>query len=107
MSENRKKWSKTELKNIWVDYIENKIWKLNFNEDELDNSWNLNSEAPCPYQNKCLQKQNDAGKMLRCQYQGNQNGDYKWSVDHIDGNPKNNNINNLWPMHPDCNKHKN
>ncbi len=63
------------------------IWEYHYGSDQ---------------QAKCSYCHNDMSKAQHCGVQG---GDC-WNIDHRDGNPDNNDINNLWPMHKSCNEKK-
>jgi len=98
MADKRGKWTKEDKDLIWKNYVNKKIYDY-FEEDDL-NEFDLNQECPCPFA-MC------EGYMLKAQYQGKQpNKDYSWDIDHINGNPKDNRLENLQPMHPWCNKEK-
>ncbi len=97
MADKRGKWSKEDLKLIWKSYIDHKMWKKFKNLNELQ--WDWTQKAPCPY---C------GTSMLKAQYQGVQRDKTSsWDIDHINGNPIDNALENLQPMHPWCNKKKN
>lgn len=100
MKDKRGKWTKEDLKEIWISYVEDTEYISNLAERaDIDlEDFNLNQNSPCPWCGEI---------MIRAQYQGDQPDKWgSWDVDHIDGNPKNNEINNLQPMHPWCNKEK-
>lgn len=90
MADKRGNWSKTDLKLIWKNYITTKI--------SSTADYDLTQSAPCP----------ECGiAMLKAQYQGYQRDkEYSWDVDHVDENSSNNDISNLQPIHPKCNKNK-
>ncbi|ASP28792.1 hypothetical protein SCORR_v1c10200 (plasmid) [Spiroplasma corruscae] len=100
MADKRGKWSKKNLKEIWDDYVDNKIWKIFDRNDLMSWEFGFVDKAPCPARN--------CGKvMIRSQYLGNQPaGKHCWDVDHINEDSSDNSISNLQPMHPACNKKK-
>lgn len=98
----RKTFTQSQRNEIWLYYINSRMWDI-FNNDRLNElqdsgSYIYAQAAPCPF---CGEK------MLKAQYQGVQpDKSFSWDIDHIDNNPTRNNVVNLQPMHPWCNKKK-
>jgi hypothetical protein len=103
MSDKRGKWSKKERDLIWKNYVDDKEYIKSCINDigiSIDfNNFVFSQEAPCPF---CGER------ILKAQYQGVQKNKWaSWDVDHKNSDSKDNNLNNLQPMHPWCNKEKN
>ncbi|WP_338983032.1 HNH endonuclease signature motif containing protein [Spiroplasma endosymbiont of Othius punctulatus] len=88
----RKKFTSKVVRLVFKNYSEK-------NKHKLKNGQDPTQEAMCPKCNKT---------MLKAQYLGNmkEEKDKTWDIDHIDQNNENNDISNLQPMHPICNKQK-
>lgn len=87
----RKKWKKEDKEKIW-NYSIKKMEKY---FKGLSEFWTLNVQAPCPW---CFLP------MIKGAYQGEQpTSAFAWNIDHIDGDQENNSLENLQPMHVECN----
>ncbi len=65
--------------------------RRNWSKEEIENIWNKH----CLGSNVCY----DVYRMeMKLEEYGNRDSSFGWEIDHIDGNPDNNSLNNLQPL---------